>query len=377
MHEYEKTSVARGCILRSAARPARPIVVSAGGNLQAALNQAQPGKSSTAGGATFDGNFILPVKTGTAYITVRTSTPDAQLPGGHDAHRPGARAAARDRCDRPTPCPALAHRGGRPSLAAHRPSLHRPLALATSSRWVTACSGIGRSCRPTSILDRVMIRGDATSGQKRGIALNSANTHIRNSYIGGHPAGRAGDAGDRRLERAGAVRDREQLHRGGRRSASCSAAPIRPSISWCRATSSSAATTSPGPCRGGAATWVVKNLLELKNARNVQIDGNLLENNWARRPVGLRRPVHRARARHAAPWTTIEHVRFENNVVRHSGSAINILGYDDAFPSRQLRDIVIRNNLFTDIDHAHLGRQPASSCRSATSRPTSTSSTTR
>src|SRR5215204_4168115 len=59
------------------------IVVSAGGNLQAALNQAQPGQIvQLQAGATFDGNFILPVKTGTSYITVRTSTPDSRLPGG-------------------------------------------------------------------------------------------------------------------------------------------------------------------------------------------------------------------------------------------------------------------------------------------------------
>ncbi|MEO5823560.1 MAG: hypothetical protein ABIT71_23905, partial [Vicinamibacteraceae bacterium] len=57
------------------------IVVAAGGSLQAALNQAQPGQVvEVQAGATFDGNFILPVKTGTGYITVRTSTPDAQLP---------------------------------------------------------------------------------------------------------------------------------------------------------------------------------------------------------------------------------------------------------------------------------------------------------
>ena len=58
------------------------IVVGAGGNLQAALNQAQPGQTvQLQAGATFDGNFVLPAKTGTAYITVRTSTPDSQLPG--------------------------------------------------------------------------------------------------------------------------------------------------------------------------------------------------------------------------------------------------------------------------------------------------------
>src|SRR5215203_4267995 len=65
----------------AAGQTASSIVVTAGGSLQAALNQAQPGQViEVQAGATFDGNFILPVKTGTGYITVRTSTPDAQLP---------------------------------------------------------------------------------------------------------------------------------------------------------------------------------------------------------------------------------------------------------------------------------------------------------
>ncbi len=66
----------------AAAQSASTIVVAAGGNLQAALNQAQPGQTRPAAGRRhLYGNFVLPQKTGTAYITVRTSTPDAQLPG--------------------------------------------------------------------------------------------------------------------------------------------------------------------------------------------------------------------------------------------------------------------------------------------------------
>src|SRR3982751_1341900 len=62
-------------------RVAVAVVIVAAGNLQAALNQAQPGQVvQVQAGATFDGNFILPVKAGSGYITVRTSTPDAQLP---------------------------------------------------------------------------------------------------------------------------------------------------------------------------------------------------------------------------------------------------------------------------------------------------------
>jgi hypothetical protein len=109
------------------------------------------------------------------------------------------------------------------------------------------------------------------------------------------------------------------------------------------------------PVSWRTSTYSVKNLLELKNARYVQIDGNLLENNWANAQSGFA-VVFTVRAQSAsAPWSTIEHVRFENNVVRHSGSGINVLGYDDANPSQQLRDLVIRNNLFTDIDHRTWG----------------------
>src|SRR5215203_735400 len=67
----------------AAAQSGSTIVVGAGGDLQAALNQAQPGQIvQLQAGATFDGNFILPLKTGSSYITVRTSTPDSRLPGG-------------------------------------------------------------------------------------------------------------------------------------------------------------------------------------------------------------------------------------------------------------------------------------------------------
>jgi len=85
-HEELRVAVAVAIVAAgvsaATAQTASPIVVNAGGSLQAALNQAQPGQViEVQAGATFDGNFILPVKTGTGYITVRTSTTDAQLPG--------------------------------------------------------------------------------------------------------------------------------------------------------------------------------------------------------------------------------------------------------------------------------------------------------
>src|SRR4051794_6599279 len=61
---------------------AATIVVPAGGNLQAALNAAQPGDVITlAPGATYVGNFVLPNKGAVNdFITVRSAAPDASLP---------------------------------------------------------------------------------------------------------------------------------------------------------------------------------------------------------------------------------------------------------------------------------------------------------
>ena len=44
-----------------------------------------------------------------------------------------------------------------------------------------------------------------------------------------------------------------------------------------------------------------------------------------------------------APWSVVEDVMFANNIVRHSGAGINLLGKDDNHPSQQTKRIVIRN----------------------------------
>jgi hypothetical protein len=350
---YERFRLAAaGALLVLSARGAAGqtvIAVGAGGDLQAALNQAQPGQVvQLQAGATFDGNFILPAKTGTAYITVRTSTPDSQLPGATTrvdlSHEP-LLATVRS----PNSIPAL-----RTAPGAHH---WRFVGLRFTGAGGGDVISLGDSVQrdrtlvPTDLIfDRIMIRGDPTRGQKRGIALNSANTHVRNSYIGGirlvgqESQGIAGWNGpgpfvieNNYIEAAGIG-----VLIGG---APPSIDQLVPSDIVIRRNH----LTRPVSWRSGG--WVVKNLLELKNARYVQIDGNLIENNWSGGQSGFA-VVFTVRAHStSAPWTTIEHVRFENNVVRHSGSAVNILGYDDGFPSKQLHDLVIRNNLFTDIDH--------------------------
>jgi hypothetical protein len=328
------------------------VAVNAGDNLQQALDQAQPGQTlQLQAGATFTGNFVLPRKTGTAYITVRTSSPDSSLPGLQGriglAHEPLL--------------PTVRSTNGMPALRTAAGAHHwRIVGVRFTAGGNTDVIALGdgtnadRTQVPTDIiLDRVIVRGVDT-GVKRGVQLNSANTFVRNSYIGGirisgqetHAIAGWNGPGpfvieNNYLEAAGIG-----ILFGG---ATAAIGQLVPSDIVIRRNH----ITRPVSWRTGG--WLVKNLLELKNARNVQIDGNLLEHNWAGGQSGFA-VVFTVRANGPnAPWTTIEHVRFENNVVRHAGGGVNILGYDDTAPSQQARDIVIRNNLFSDISHVNWG----------------------
>jgi hypothetical protein len=336
----------------AAGQTVSPIVVRAGENLQTALNQAQPGQViELQAGATFDGNFILPVKTGTGYITVRTSTPDAQLPGAstrigpaHEPLLPTVRSV--------NAIPAL-----RTAAGTHHWRLIG-LRFTTTGAGDVITLGDGAQRDPALvpsdlILDRVVIRGDEARGQKRGIALNSANTQIRNSYIAGIRLSGQESQGIACWNGPGPfVIENNYVEAAGIGILFGGAPPAIDQLVPSNIVVRRNHITRPVAWR--AAGWVVKNLFELKNARNVQVDGNLIENNWSGGQSGFA-VVFTVRANGNAPWTVIEHVRFENNIVRHSGSAINILGYDDVNPTRQLRDLVIRNNLVTDIDAAAWG----------------------
>src|SRR5205814_2410011 len=101
--------------------------------------------------------------------------------------------------------------------------------------------------------------------------------------------------------------------------------------------------------------WSVKNLFELKNAQRVLVDGNLFEQNWDDAQAGFAVQFTVRNQDGTAPWSTVEDVTFRNNIVRHSGSGINILGLDNNFTSQQTKRIAIRNNLFADIGGTQWG----------------------
>ena len=99
--------------------------------------------------------------------------------------------------------------------------------------------------------------------------------------------------------------------------------------------------------------WQVKNLFELKNARQVVIERNLFENHWKEAQAGYAIVFTPRNSGGTCGWCVVEDVSFSYNVVRNVAAGINLLGYDvPSTPSQQTRRVRIRHNLFYGVSSA-------------------------
>lgn len=112
--------------------------------------------------------------------------------------------------------------------------------------------------------------------------------------------------------------------------------------------------TSGTPPSSGT-KWTVKNILELKNAARVTVDGNILENSWSAGQAGYAIMLTPRNGNGSAPWTRVQDVTFTNNIVRHVAAVVNISGYDNTDTTQRTERITFRNNLFHDVDHRTYG----------------------
>ena len=96
-------------------------------------------------------------------------------------------------------------------------------------------------------------------------------------------------------------------------------------------TDTGAAGTNGTPPR--ATKWSVKNLFELKNAQDVLVEGNVMENLWVADQSGYPILFTPRNQNGKAPWAVVQRVTFQHNLVRHAAGGINILGSDNINPS--------------------------------------------
>lgn len=340
--------------------PGPVVTVPAGSSLQAALNAAAAGTTLVlSSGATYPGPLTLPVKSGSAWTTLQSSRIDALPPEGFRV-APAESALM----------PKLTTAGG--AAIATAPGAHhyrlvgleitKASALAAVDTLITLGDGSpaqnSLALAPHDlVLDRCYVHGLAGNELKRGVGLNSAATTITGctvnevkgkgydtQAIGGWNGPGPFTITNNQLEAAGEV-----IMFGG-------ADPAIPNLVPTGITIQGNTLTRPLGWRG---MWTVKNLLELKNARSVTIDGNDLANNWADGQSGFAVLFTTRNQEGGAPWSVVSDVSFTNNRIRHTGSVFSLLGKDDLQPSQQGVRLRVAGNLAFDVDGVKWGGRGA------------------
>ena len=336
--------------------------VAPGADLQAALDVARPGDEIVLeANQRYSGNFVLPGKTGAGWITLRSSAMN-RLPAEGVRVRP-EHAEAMPKIVSPNDRPALAATPGAGFYRLVGIEI-LPAEGVDYSFGLVSLGGEQTSIAQSPhdfIFDRVFVHGHAHAALKRGFALNSAATVIANSRVADcHVAGQDAQAiggwtgpGPYKIINNYLEGSGENVMFGG-------ADPSVPDLVPADIEIRGNHFFKPLAWRQGepgfaGERWTVKNLLELKNARRVWIEGNLLEYSWVHGQVGFALLLTPRNQGGKAPWCTVEDVTFVNNIVRHCSSGISILAEDDNHRSDTAKRLLFRNNLFEDINPTRFG----------------------
>ena len=324
-----------------------------GGDLQHALNVAEPGDVILLeAGGVFHGPFTLPRKTGEGWIAV-VSSRVLELEAGQRVL--------------PSDAPKLAVlEGGQPSVLQTEPGAHHYRFVGLEIRppadtFMFNIVDVGSDARTTDdiphhvIFDRCYLHGDSGQGARRALAMNGAHIAVIDSYLSDFKevnndsqaiVGWSGPGPfkivNNYLEAAG-----ENLMFGGEDPWLEGLVPsdieirnndiARPWSWW-----------HLHPDYDGRG-WTIKNLLELKNARRVLIQGNRFARNWAHGQQGFSIVLTPRNQEGTAPWSRVEDVTFIDNELHDIDSGVNIAAFDDRNPNVTLARVLIRNNLFAGV----------------------------
>lgn len=331
--------------------------VTASHDLQATLNAVQPGEEIVlANGATFTGNFVLPAKTGAGWIVIRGEAPlGAQGIRIDPKQLAGTAIVATNNSE-----PAIRTAPGATHWRLVGFQIQHNAGAAYNYGIVVLGRGDERSLAllPTDIvLDRMYVHGSITDGNSRCLAFNGIRLAVVQSWItechakGADAQGVGGWGGpgpflieNNRIEGSG-----QGVMFGG---ADPSIDNVSPSDIVIRRN------YFYKPLSWGRGRWTVKAAFELKHARRVLFEGNVIENHWADAQTGFALLFQTlANNNRAWAWTTVQDVMVQNNIIRNSTSGVNVLSrvaYNGGIlPSNPTSRVAIVNNLFENV-----GRDP-------------------
>ncbi len=322
-----------------------------------ALTAARPGDViELVNGVTFNGNFVMPNKntSSTDWITIRPQTMTG-LPAPGGRMRPSIALAAN--------LPKLVSQTNSGALVTAPGAHHyRVIGLEVTVPSTVVNTGLVRtgddggngqttlaSIPHDIVLDRLYIHGTTTGVVRRCLALNSASTAIIDSWLSDcHDLGSDAQAiagwngpGPYKIVNNYLEGSGENLIFGG---TDPGVANLTPSDIEIRNNHFFKPTAWKG-------VWLVKNLLELKHAQRVLIEGNVFENNWQDGQGGTAILMKTVNQSGNCTWCITADVTFRYNFIKNVGSAFAIAGSpDNSFPDIPLTRVLIHDNVVANIN---------------------------
>lgn len=324
------------------------IQVKVGGDLQAAIDNARYGDVIVLeAGATYKGPITLPFKEGASdqYITITTSNPGG-IAKENERINPQIHAKAMPKIVGPDSSAAISTA----ERAHHYKFIGIEFSPAADSKYLYNLIDLGKTDYKSLsqfphhlVFDRCYIRSTGLNKARRGFALNSGDTTIINSYIAGFAGAGDETQGICGWNGPGPYKIVNNYIEGGAQNIMFGGAdPVVPNLVPSDIEIKRNYLFKPGSWFG---TATIKAMIELKNGRNVTIDGNVIESEGF---IGAF--VLTVRNQNGtAPWSTLQDINITNNIVRHSQTGFSILGRDDGHPSTQAKRIRIANNLLVDV----------------------------
>lgn len=322
------------------------LTVAAGGDLRAALNQAQLGDTIVLeAGATWTGPFNLPNKTvGSGWIYV-VSSQLSNLPTPGTRVRP-ANAASMPKIVAPNAESALITE----TNSHHFRFVGIEFAPVSGSKENYQVVSIGnKDTSPATlpsyiVFDRCYVHGDPAANNRRGIEMDGAYVAVVDSYISDFQEAGVDSQGLWAFNTTGPLQIRnnyieaasENLLFGGADSRAPELVPADIEISnnyifkpW---------TLIPK-------IYTMKNLLEFKSAKRVLVTGNTFENNPASAQSGFAILITPRNQNGTAPWSGTTDIAITGNVLINVGSGFNVAGLDNFHTTLMTERILIRNNV--------------------------------
>jgi len=329
----------------------RSIWVGAGGDLQGALNAAQPGDEVVLeAGSTFVGNYTLPTKSGSGWIVVRTS---GSLPPSGTRVTPSM-TGQMAKIVTPKDNPVIRAEDGTAGWRLVGLEVAATDGLRETYTLVSFGDGDETSLAQVPrrlVLDRSYVHGHDQLDVRRGVGLQCADCAVVDSWISDiHSAFDAAAVWgwngpgpmlieNNRLEGSG-----ENVMFGG-------ADPRIPGVQPADITIRHNHIIKPLAWKG---RWLAKNLVEFKSGVRVLMEGNVLENSWADGQAGFAAVWWSVNQDGSAPWVATSDVTFRRNLVRNVAAGFQMSAYLREVNPPMTR-VAIRDNLFVGVGAAGMG----------------------